>query len=429
MSHLKKFKSNLNFFILVCIPIFYIIGNLFTNLIVLIAILNLVIFYRSKLFDVYENNKYLFFLIIIFVFLNSLTSDYKYFSFLKFSTFLRFLLFPLCIYLLISNLEKKRKNLFFKLFVFIILFVIIDILIQFSLGKDLFGFKYNYNYFRLSGPFGDEYIVGFYIFYFGIVSIAYLNELKVKKIYLFISMFVVSISVLLTGERTSFFSSILFILIFFLVSPKLWRYTLILFFSVITTFFIIIDTSDKLSQKYSFNRMYNYQKSFDDKKNLKIKKLAEISKIQDKTETIKKDLVTIYENNLWFAHFRGGISIFKDNIIFGSGFKTFRNSCRNYEDFKSVVCTTHPHNIYIEILSDLGLIGIIIFCSLIIYLNKIFFQKKGKNNFSRSLVFSLLLIFLFPLKTHGSLFTTNYAFVLAFLIGNYFYFHYLKEKG
>ena len=37
------------------------------------------------------------------------------------------------------------------------------------------------------------------------------------------------------------------------------------------------------------------------------------------------------------------------------------------------------------------------------------------------MLFCLILSFIIPLKTTGSIFTTNYAFVFGYLIGNYFY--------
>ena len=73
-------------------------------------------------------------------------------------------------------------------------------------------------------------------------------------------------------------------------------------------------------------------------------------------------------NSQWFAHYRGGIEIFKKNKIIGSGFKTFRFECKN-DKKKNISCPSHPHNIYIELLSDTGSIGLIIFLILIFLLS------------------------------------------------------------
>ena len=52
------------------------------------------------------------------------------------------------------------------------------------------------------------------------------------------------------------------------------------------------------------------------------------------------------------------INIFKDNIFFGKGPKTYRYYC-NDERFKinRFSCSTHPHNYYVQILAELGLFG------------------------------------------------------------------------
>ena len=67
----------------------------------------------------------------------------------------------------------------------------------------------------------------------------------------------------------------------------------------------------------------------------------------------------------WGAHYLTSIEIFKDSKLFGSGIKTFRNVCNNekYADINSVNsnnrCSSHPHNIYFEILAETGLVGTI----------------------------------------------------------------------
>ena len=52
------------------------------------------------------------------------------------------------------------------------------------------------------------------------------------------------------------------------------------------------------------------------------------------------------------------LKIYKDNKIFGSGTKTFRHLCERPEYHTPPLgCSTHPHNTYIQLLSETGLIG------------------------------------------------------------------------
>ena len=75
----------------------------------------------------------------------------------------------------------------------------------------------------------------------------------------------------------------------------------------------------------------------------------------------EKNFQSIIKNTTYGAHYYTGIKIFKDNPLIGSGLKTFRIECHKekYIDktLKFEGCSTHPHQIYIEFLSDLGLLG------------------------------------------------------------------------
>ena len=94
---------------------------------------------------------------------------------------------------------------------------------------------------------------------------------------------------------------------------------------------------------------------------------------------------------------------------------------------KLKVCNTHPHNYYLEILTELGLIGLILALTIIIiilyqtFYKKYFTSSALKNN---NLITPFIFLFiseLFPIKGTGSFFTTNNAtylfFIIAILIG------------
>ena len=87
----------------------------------------------------------------------------------------------------------------------------------------------------------------------------------------------------------------------------------------------------------------------------------------------------------------------------------------------------HPHNYYLEILTDTGLIGLLIMSC--IFLNTLYlsFYKKyflssklSSNNIITPFIF-LFFIEVFPLKSSGSFFTTGnstyFFLILAILIG------------
>ena len=51
-------------------------------------------------------------------------------------------------------------------------------------------------------------------------------------------------------------------------------------------------------------------------------------------------------------HYKSAFKIFKSYPIFGSGLKTFRYVCKKPQHNPSG-CTTHPHNIFMQFLSEL----------------------------------------------------------------------------
>ena len=105
--------------------------------------------------------------------------------------------------------------------------------------------------------------------------------------------------------------------------------------------------------------------------------------------------------------------------IFGVGNKNYRvETCNNFDDdnvnekFKDYRCTTHPHQIYFEFLSEHGLVGtlIILFIFFKLIFSKIFMVLKNSNYVQIGSMFYLLLIFL-PIIPSGSFFN-DYAITI-----------------
>ena len=83
------------------------------------------------------------------------------------------------------------------------------------------------------------------------------------------------------------------------------------------------------------------------------------------------------------------------------------------------ICQSHPHNYYLEILNDTGILGLIIFlAAIILILKNIYIQRKEFNQelIIRSIFALILIVEIFPIKSTGSFFTSNNAAFIFILI-------------
>ena len=85
------------------------------------------------------------------------------------------------------------------------------------------------------------------------------------------------------------------------------------------------------------------------------------------------------------------------------------------ESKKNRLCSTHPHNYYFEILTETGIVGLIITLMIaslfIVFILKNFNFFKGNNmeNFILLAATISLILEVFPIKSTGSIFTTYCA--------------------
>ena len=120
--------------------------------------------------------------------------------------------------------------------------------------------------------------------------------------------------------------------------------------------------------------------------------------------------------NTYIKEFYSGFVTWKVNSIIGGGINSFYLNCREVIDN----CASHPHNYYLEILSELGIIGFTI--SIVIFVNLLMtigFRNHLSLDFDKNLIYPFALLFfaeIFPLKTTGSFFTTGNATFIFFII-------------
>jgi O-antigen ligase len=126
------------------------------------------------------------------------------------------------------------------------------------------------------------------------------------------------------------------------------------------------------------------------------------------------------------------ISIFKENPLTGAGIKTFSHIC-NKVNYKSSVCSTHPHSIYPQILSEIGIFGFLIIVSIffiILGLNlKMKFSLTDDDNLKKSfyVLNTGIIINILPFIPSGSFFN-NWVSLISFLPLGFWIYLFLETK-
>ena len=130
--------------------------------------------------------------------------------------------------------------------------------------------------------------------------------------------------------------------------------------------------------------------------------------------TVNGKLIQIPNN--YIKEFNSGYQTWKQNKFIGGGIKSFRKNCAHSGKSLNILnCSTHPHNYYLEILSELGIIGFIL---LIFIFSKIFYDILIKRYISdyrfkeNDIMIPFMFLFfleIFPIRTTGSFFTTGNA--------------------
>ena len=250
-------------------------------------------------------------------------------------------------------------------------------------------------------------------------------KIDLKKNYWYlISLFsLYIISIYLSGERTSFFLCIVFIISIFLIFKNLRKILVssILFFLLFAfcVSLLNIGNLDPASRMFfkTFNQLTNQKFYSDDKINNK--------KDDINLENISKNLKLYSPDHE--GHIKLALELFNNNKIFGVGPKGFRYYCRKVEyDAEVGICSTHPHNILIQIVAELGLIGLVFYIIAAGFVLFNFIKSLINKNFSQEylsfyVITMGLVINFFPFIPGGNFFNNWISIVVYYNIGFYLY--------
>jgi O-antigen ligase len=401
-------------------PFFMLLESaLITSYVTLFLITTLFLFYSKKIRIKFDNIDYLlviFFLLGFIAAMINVTILGKL-SLLKSITDFRFLFF----FVLIRNLiNYKIVNLKFIFLVslFCTSFLSLDIIYQHLNNKDFFGntpFDGRFN-----GTFGHEAIAGGYIqknFALSLCAIFLLTIKYQKKNLLFLVTTMLGLGILLSLDRMPFIIYLftIILLIFFLKNYRLlfifnFVIILIIFIFLFNNYKILNDRYFSLSSELNFNKFSNFF-------------------LTNSNEIIKKDIIEIKNDNYLIGDYskiyKTSYYVWLKNPILGSGKRSFGKICDSVKIYRSnILCSTHPHNIYLEVVVTHGVLGLITFLTFIIisFYNikkKIFTFNNNYYYIISSLFLTILFSELFPLRSYGSIFQTvngtMFWFILALI--------------
>ena len=422
-------SNNFFIFIFMLVPVFLITGPALPDIVISFC----AIYFLFTFIILKKDYKFLkdkFFLISIIFWFSIIFISFFAFnktkSFQDSIIFFILLIIPTICYFLFFNSKEKIKKVITVIFGCVI-FILIDTLFQyinysseFGFQKDLFGFKSEW-YGRLTGPFGNELVPGAYVSKFGLLGYLFfffIKNIKYQNILEVLYLGIIGLVCFASGERmalATYFLALFFLLIF-LKNKRL------IFFSSISLSIILIIMSIKFHPFYNdyeiissthYHQGLTIEKYFDCGEN-KLEKCVKIINLQPNFIEILKNFSSSAYGEIYMV----GLNMFKDNPFTGVGISNYQISCMNITKYSRLMvhydCASHPHNTYIQWLSEGGLIT---FFSFILLLNTIlYFLIKGSNqNIFNYISIACIIILFWPIMSTGSL-IKNWNGILTFYI-------------
>ena len=326
-------------------------------------------------------------------------------------------------FLIIRNiLNNKIVNLQFLSKISLISTVVLslDIFLQHLIGYDILGFKPFEE--RYNGFFEHEAIAGGYIQKFFLLSILSILILHIKKItkiiFITFSINILGLGTLLSLDRMPFiiFIIIVFVLFVFMKNFRILFFSNLMILIILFACFIKNYEIVKIRYKY-FDQDINFSKILD------------LPIIKNNINTSLDNDGTLPQNNKLFHGdysklYHAAYLVFSKNYFIGSGVKSFIYECTQLSsNIENISCNNHPHNLYLEILVNLGIVGMSIFIIFLFFLINKIIKNLLKNNINTNqkiILIIFLTIFiaeLIPIRSYGSIFQTNNGSIFWFFLG------------
>ena len=326
---------------------------------------------------------------------------------------LMFNLITLFIFYFHLMLKKNEKiinfNLVIKFFIVFFSFIVLDTYFQAIFRFDIFGFEVSS--LRLTGPFQDEQIIGSFILKFMFFFLYFISIKKNKSFLEVYCPLIILLIIFLSGERMATLYALFFYVIYF-ITNLYKKFNFKLYLVPIFLLIVLSVNTIKVISDSNLSSQIKHILSSGDLSTIIYKPSNKLDSITYKyiKRFINSTAFNLKLDNSYTNLFMSGIELWKSNKFFGVGLKNYRTECTKNVTNKE--CSTHPHNLFSEILSELGLFGLILFIYFIFsFLKHIMSTLKKENYF---ILFSILPT-LIPL-INGSLFNSFNILIFAYQI-------------
>ncbi len=418
MFIIDRFLINFSVLIVCLIPLALLTGPAIPDFFcTIVGIIFIFLSIKNKDFKFFNNNFVkIYFIFLVFLNFIALFSEYSLFSYQSTVVYFRFGIFALAVWFLLENNSKFIRYFFYALIITYAI-ALTDGYYQYIFDQGIFGTT-PLNETRLTLTLNNKMILGGYLArLFPLLAALsfYLFIYDNKNSFFFILPIIIMgltiILIYLTGERTAFAIIIIAFIMMILLIKKI---RLILIISLISSLFFIL--------YFTF--------SIQELKERNITLTMDQMNVESSTDNIT------YFSSKYENHILSGWKMFQDKPFSGHGPNMFRYVC-TYDEYNVNLdaCSTHPHNIYIQILSETGIFGFLLLLlplyyvtsRLLIHFYNLMTNGKILTEFQTCILISLFLT-LFPFLPTLNFFN-NWINIIYYLpVGFYLYSYYSIPK-